>query len=251
MQIPRDEEGEPLYDEYICQECSGICSFLHLYPACIWAPLKQDNNSAAGCKEENSLGLQNPTVTYPDKKENGTPVSEMVMNSSTTHSVSEIVSNVEDSLHEDNTEFILSSGKLDEDGQNGASSSKCFLGADINTKSSVLEMKIPMFLSKNWRDLLCQCNTCCDFYARKGVYYLVDKEDSLQEYEKMAKEKREERLQQQEGAAMKFINTLGHVQKIEILNGIADMNNELHSFLVCSVNKHFYVFLPFLFFPHL
>ncbi|RZR97756.1 hypothetical protein BHM03_00026994 [Ensete ventricosum] len=62
--------------------------------------------------------------------------------------------------------------------------------------------------------------------------YLTDKEDTIEEYEKMAKSKREEKLKQQEGAEMNFLNTLDHVQKIEILSGIADMKNEFRTFLL-------------------
>lgn len=89
-----------------------------------------------------------------------------------------------------------------------------------------------MFLSKKWRDLLCRCISCCEFYAHEGIDYLINREDSIEEYEKMAKQKRDEKLQQQEGAELDFLNTLNHVQKIEILSGIADMKNEFQSFVV-------------------
>jgi E3 ubiquitin-protein ligase UBR7 len=49
----------------------------------------------------------------------------------------------------------------------------------------------------------------------------------------MATQKREEKLQQQEGTELNLLNKLGHVEKMEILNGIADMKDELRSFLVC------------------
>ncbi|XP_058080909.1 uncharacterized protein LOC131229063 isoform X1 [Magnolia sinica] len=87
-----------------------------------------------------------------------------------------------------------------------------------------------MFLSKKWRNLLCRCKACIEFYVQKGIGYLID-EDSIEEYEKVAKEKRKEKLDQQEGVELNFLSKLGHVQKIEILNGIADMKNELRSFM--------------------
>jgi len=234
LQIPRDEEGEPLYDEYICQECSVTCSFLNLYPASIWATLKPKNVSATSVKEENGLENGNPPCPHPGKNENGISVSEKVMNGSSSHSESESLPNEKDSLHGENTEKTL--GLAKPEAQDKDSSLKCVLEVNINTMSLDSGMKRPMFLSKTWRDLLCRCKTCCEFYSAKGIDYLVDNEDSLQEYEKIAQEKRKEKLQQQEGAAMKFIDTLGHVQKIEILNGIADMKNELQTFLVCSLS---------------
>lgn len=72
-------------------------------------------------------------------------------------------------------------------------------------------------------------------YNQKHMGCLVDKEDSIAEYERTAKQKREEKLQQQEGAELSFLNKLGHVEKMEILNGIADMKNEFRTFLVCLV----------------
>lgn len=109
---------------------------------------------------------------------------------------------------------------------------KCKLPEDINAISTGSDKSGTMFLSKKWRDELCKCETCIGFYAKNGVEYLIDKEDTIEEYEKMAKEKRKEKLQQQEGAEINFMNKLNHVQKIEILNGISDMKNELRSFLV-------------------
>ncbi len=54
----------------------------------------------------------------------------------------------------------------------------------------------------------------------------------LQEYEAMGKRKREEALARAEGAGSDFMQTLGHVQQIELLHGLNDMASELKSFLV-------------------
>jgi len=60
---------------------------------------------------------------------------------------------------------------------------------------------------------------------------LLDKSDTLDEYEKIAQKRREEKLQQQEGVEAAFLQNLGHIQQIELLSGINDMKNELRSFL--------------------
>nr|GMD07492.1 putative E3 ubiquitin-protein ligase UBR7 [Ipomoea batatas] len=44
----------------------------------------------------------------------------------------------------------------------------------------------------------------------------------------MAKQKREQLEQQQ---SSEFLSKLGHIEKMEILTGIADIKNELHSYL--------------------
>ncbi|KAE8694641.1 hypothetical protein F3Y22_tig00110777pilonHSYRG00177 [Hibiscus syriacus] len=106
----------------------------------------------------------------------------------------------------------------------------CIVGVDWLAASVDLGSK-PLFLSKNWRDALCRCDKCLDMYKEKHISYLLDKEDSIAEYEKNAKQKREEKLQRREGAELNFFNNLGHVEKMEILNGIADFTDEFRSFL--------------------
>jgi E3 ubiquitin-protein ligase UBR7 len=122
-----------------------------------------------------------------------------------------------------------------------SSGSGCKLETDIDTTSADSEKIMPIFMSRGWRDTLCRCEKCVNFYTRQGVAYLIDKEDSIEEYEKIAKQKRLKKLEQQEGAETNFLNSLGHVQKIEILSGINDMKNELQSFLVTLHLKN----LPF------
>lgn len=110
----------------------------------------------------------------------------------------------------------------------------CLLGVNIIATSPLKHDK-PMFLSKNWRDALCKCNNCLEYYMQKRIAFLLDKDDSIVEYEKMAKQKREQKLQELEGAELSFFNKLGHVEKVEILKGIEEMKDGLRSFLVCSL----------------
>lgn len=125
----------------------------------------------------------------------------------------------------------------------GASSNgNCILGLDLCVAALDSNKNKPMFLSKGWREKLCRCDSCVAFYSQKRISYLIDKEDSLEEYEKMAKQKREEKLEQQAGAAVNFIDNLGHVAKIEFLNGLADMQSEIRSFLVCYTSLNFCMF---------
>lgn len=124
----------------------------------------------------------------------------------------------------------------------GSPHTTCVIGIDLLADYPKLERK-PLFLSKNWRDALCRCERCTEFYKQKSVGFLVDREDSIVEYERMGKRKREEKLQQQEGAELNLFNNLGHVEKIEILNGIADIKDELRTFLVM------YYLMMFTFYP--
>lgn len=113
-------------------------------------------------------------------------------------------------------------------------SKTCSLGINLLEAAPSQEKSGAMFLFKNWRESLCKCEQCTDFYSQKGISFLLDEEDSIAEYEKMAKQKRNEKQQLQQCLEMNFLNKLGHVEKMEFLSGVADMKNELHSFLVFS-----------------
>lgn len=178
--------------------CSSICSFLYLYPQ-IWAPHKKQNTAT-------------PSKDKGVETEDGT--------SETRDVVPAVPDSSSKSVHDDKNMIL------------GEKSDACLLGVDLLTTESTSEKRQPMFLLKNWREALCGCEKCSSFYAKKGICFLLDKEDSIAEYEKMAKQKRDEKMQQQEGAEMNFLSNLGHVEKMEILSGIADMKDEIRSFLV-------------------
>nr|GMD10446.1 putative E3 ubiquitin-protein ligase UBR7 [Ipomoea batatas] len=217
MQVPRDEEGEPIYEEFICQGCASICSFLMLYPPTVFASVPQ-KNATSSLKEKEVAG-------------NVPPLSSEETNN---------VSSSQDTLMTNVSKEELLLGKSireENDGKttivdhcNGVagSSEKCVLGLNLSEAVAKLEKSKPMFLCKNWREVLCKCQNCVDFYNQKGVAYLLDPEDTIAEYEAMAKQKREQLEQQQ---SSEFLSKLGHIEKMEILTGIADIKNELHSYL--------------------
>lgn len=228
-EIPRDEEGEPLYAEFICQECSLSCSFLKLYPPSILVSENQKNESVLSGLSEvlemGSLACSNPEDIDNTNLVSGGQIKISSMHTETKDiSYNKVLSQGESSLEN----FGL--GEVKTSCNKTTLNAECIIGLDITNEVFDLEKK-PMFMSKKWRDLLCRCFTCTNFYLQKGLHYLIDKGDSLDEYEKIAKQKREEKLQQEEGAKMDFLEKLDHVQKIEILRGISDFKNEFHSFL--------------------
>lgn len=216
-QIPCDEEGEPLYEDFICHKCSPVCSFLKLYPDTIWASSKQTSASSSQAVVADKNGVEGGCSGHADteKNENGALVDHQT---------------VEKTSGKDNFIKDIAASEKSNLGDNLASN--CKLGMDINTKSADPEKTMPFFLSKGWRETLCKCGACTNLYAQRGIGHLTDKEDSIEEYENIAKQKRQKKLEQQEGAEANFISSLNHVQKIEILSGISDMKNEFQSFLV-------------------
>ncbi|XP_074565311.1 uncharacterized protein LOC141821840 [Curcuma longa] len=230
-EIPRDEDGEPVYDDFICEKCATTFSFLKFYPTSIWALPKQKNVSSVQSSTENVM--ENGCLTALSAKAIDSHISqsEIQANCSSSLSQPESSSPKKDSTCKNGTEVNAISEDNKAWPEDRGSTATCPIGVDISESTLPSEKVGPMFLLKKWRELLCQCRSCSEFYTRKGVEFLTDKEDTIEEYEKMGKSKREEKLKQQEGAELSFLNTLNHVQKIEIFSGIADMKNELHSFL--------------------
>ncbi|KAL8138948.1 hypothetical protein V2J09_004949 [Rumex salicifolius] len=218
-EIPRDEEGEPTYEDMICQTCSAVCDFLYLYPKTIWATSTKDD-SAAKSKEK---GIAE--VTDSSKLGNNTHLVNQPINNEDIKL--EGVSSIQQLSQAECSQKELGLTKCSQD---PGSSINCLLGLNVGEETPEFMKNKAMFLGKSWRNALCRCDRCLIVYNQKCIGFLVDKDDSIAEYEKVAKEKREEKLQQQEGGELNFLNNLGHVEKIEILTGIADMKNEITSF---------------------
>ncbi|KAJ1386086.1 Zinc finger, PHD-type [Sesbania bispinosa] len=226
-EIPRDDEGEPLYEDFICKACSEVCFFLKLYPEVIWTAGKQPAATVQASKDKGVLedkpstcGSEKPTGDTSSYNSPKTDDAQATVDSGS-------VSDGKDLAQEGNCH---NSTALNQCENSTNLHVDCLLGVNLLAASPVIQCK-PMFLSKNWRDALCKCNSCLEFYKEKRIAFLLDKEDSIAEYERMAKQKREEKLQQQEGAELSFFNKLGHVEKVEILKGIEEMKDGLRSFL--------------------
>lgn len=239
FQIPRDQEGVPQYEDFMCKTCSAVCSFLLLYPQIMCAtgvkPGAGPNNKDKDVVEDVC------PASSSGKNENVTKDISADLNSGSSSDGKNIIveenSNTNTSgghpTNDANPENCNTNISADQHTNNANSHVNCLLG-DSPLPDGV-DSK-PLFLSKIWRDVLCRCDKCLDMYKQKQIGYIVDKEDSIAEYERTAKQKREENLQKQENAELNLFNNLGHVEKIEILNGLADMRTELQNFMVCSIH---------------
>ncbi|KAK1353456.1 hypothetical protein POM88_052591 [Heracleum sosnowskyi] len=67
-EIPKDEDGEPIYEDFICQACSGACSFLSVYPQIMLATCK---DSAASKSEGQNVENALPACVSSDDLEKG------------------------------------------------------------------------------------------------------------------------------------------------------------------------------------
>lgn len=222
--IPVDEEGEALYEDLICPGCSAACSFIALYPQNIFVARKKHKVVANDEKGKGLLEEASSTCVSAGK----------IMDNSCDHLQPctdgdikpQNVSGSEKLVSAEISEKSLSLNKCSQDGSSGT----CHLGFDLGDAPPPVEKNKAIFLVKNWRDTLCRCEKCSNFYKQKHVSFLLDKDDSIAEYEKRAQQRREERLQKQEGASLNMFNNLGHVEKVEIMSGIAELKNEMENF---------------------
>ncbi|KAL8536346.1 hypothetical protein ACS0TY_011826 [Phlomoides rotata] len=208
--IPKDEDDEHIFEDFICQGCAEVCSFLTYYPQLISAP----NPSSSG--NEKAVLEVDPPLSSPEKEN---------------RPLDSIAGSV-------NSETIPAEAKSDckvkECAEVAGSSSTCIIGIDLARNSPTMDQFKPLFLSKNWRESLCTCDNCTEFYAQKGIIFLTDKEDTIAEYERKAQQLRSENIQKQEGVEASFFNNLHHVAKMELLSGINDMKNEFCAFMESS-----------------
>lgn len=313
-QIPKDDEGEPMYEDFICQNCASRCSFLYFYQESFILPsanggtstniehtkqyLQEENcieNDAEKGRLEIVLNaeeivnsqLPNPSIDIAkDDNQLNKPTTLISENDyvgdhlkqqtcavhERNHSSPGAANPIADSgealppvAHASDINSSEGSGIVNEmatcseaerptakeisfpgqsifnstfpsdlviSGENsGDQEPLCKLRSKGDIPLHRMDTKKPLFMGSNWRERLCRCKCCSDLFREKGVAFLLDKSDTLDEYEKIAQRRREEKLQQQEGVQAAFLQNLGHVQQIELMTGINDMKNELRSFL--------------------
>ncbi|XP_057520552.1 uncharacterized protein LOC130800860 [Amaranthus tricolor] len=218
--IPVDDEGEPLYEDLICSGCSKACSFLAFYPQNIFVAPKKHEAVTNGEKgkgvlvEASCISADKISCDNSKSCDNGDIKPDNIYD-------------IEGSVAGEKTDKKLSLNKCIQDSSSGTT---CQLGLDLREALPTMERNKTVFLRNNWRDSLCRCEKCYAFYEQNHISFLVDKDDTIAEYEKRGKQRRDERLQKQEGATLNMFNNLGHIQKVEIMSGIAEMKNEMENF---------------------
>ncbi|CAM6128715.1 unnamed protein product [Calypogeia fissa] len=259
-QVPRDDEGEPSFDELVCPSCVGQCSFLSQYqdllvplecveedpPATASNTVEQPSPSVVVSKDHSEVHLPEPSLNVPsgssrDSSEaagsnrdlgKSTPEEILAKGKSATSGKC----NAELTVGESSNGGVLSC-KLKEAFQSAAAqleTGKEFTSEDVGVMEEGKQSNgggQAIFLAKSWRAELCRCDSCLAMYREKGLCFLLDSEDTIQEYEEIAKLKREESQVKQAGMAWDFMNKLGHVQKMELIHGVTDMATELGTFL--------------------
>lgn len=263
--IPKDDEGEPIYEDFVCQDCALRCSFLTFYQE-ISLPtsspsetftsnglphLQQENFNANDAEKrtldgiltvEHAVDPQFPNPVNAAIKENE-PVRKPTFdnikvcenskfkcpavpeNNLSSLKAGNIVTGSEELLLSSSCDTNLNSirvvdstnQKAKQLGAEGTTSIEISNGGHlVGNSGSLLDHTLsgkvlneglqcklknnsaipvqtaetikPLFLTKTWRENLCRCKSCCDLFTVTGVAFLLDKDDSLEEYEKIAKQ---------------------------------------------------------------
>lgn len=218
LQFPRDEEGEPTFDELICKSCVPQCPFLFKYPNFVVAPSAVPDASADHVEiveQANGSGIENGKREVPE--ENG-----ILQVDSALQELSNETK--EDSVIKQENQSTKNELVANEDAVYGH---PC--GMKNEGPTAIIQPGQPLFLLRSWRTQLCRCPTCLRMYSERAVDFLLDSDDTLQAYEASAKRKRDETRAQIDGADL--LKGLGHVQQIELLHGFNDMTSQLKTFL--------------------
>uniref|UniRef100_A0A1I8A5G1 UBR-type domain-containing protein n=1 Tax=Steinernema glaseri TaxID=37863 RepID=A0A1I8A5G1_9BILA len=112
-----------------------------------------------------------------------------------------------------------------------ASSSKCLL-TDWNKPEVYKAVEFP---NGQWRKLLCKCNSCEKMYDDLHCEYLLDEEDTMETYEKAAREAAEKAGGNDKEGPEKYdeqivqhlVDTAGRDQAIDIFEGYNHLKAEL------------------------
>lgn len=267
-EVPRDEDGEPLFEELICKACTASLEFLSHYKQLL-VPV----NNTITLEEDMSF----KTIADPVQIVNEETLEETVefcetgdviggvapkaggssfrIDNKVTTSVSTSDLCQQQQACLPDIKSLANGGAIESNGTNSVDPSilvhelvsgeasgssqicKLVLKGDVSkcgdgqsTISSTWITKA-LFLVKNWRSHLCRCSACLTMYKEKGVSFLMDSEDTISNYEEVAKQRRKEKMDASNGQDLTFLNNLSHVGQIEFLHGLNEMTNELSAFL--------------------
>lgn len=232
LQFPRDEDGEPLFDELICKSCVPKCQFLSKYPDLIIPPSAVPDALAEAVEIIDKIDGSDiandkhaPLIATTDLKAEGDHANVHQANFVVceTSNVAKQDSEVQQGLPSVNGN-ISHATVTSEDTTNGCPCKLKKEGSD-----AVFHPGQALFLVKGWRTHICQCPDCLRVYEQRAIGFLLDSDDTLQAYEASAKRKREESRAQVDGSEL--MKGLPHVQQIELLRGFNDMTSQLKTFL--------------------
>ncbi|KAG0608045.1 hypothetical protein M758_8G073600 [Ceratodon purpureus] len=235
LQFPRDEEGEPIFDELICKSCVPKCSFLSKYPDFVIAPsvVPDVSTDPVDVEQANGAGMENGK---PVPLEHISETKADVAHENGIASVSQVGPAVSENSNDTKEECVVKQENLpiDEDiplevVESGDASNGYHCELKKESSNAIIQPEQPLFLVKSWRGQLCRCPNCLRMYEEKRLGFLLDSDDTLQSYEASAKRKREESRAQVDG--LDLMKGLGHVQQIELLHGFNDMTSQLKTFL--------------------
>ncbi|KAJ1365196.1 hypothetical protein KIN20_025433 [Parelaphostrongylus tenuis] len=100
--------------------------------------------------------------------------------------------------------------------------------------STVTEAKEgPVLLVYGFRERLCRCRSCLDYYTRSGCEFLIDADDSIETFTEENIEKTKDRREPDEKAITNMlVQTAGMDAAIHVLKGFNDLKNNLAMFLI-------------------
>uniref|UniRef100_A0A8C9TL95 Putative E3 ubiquitin-protein ligase UBR7 n=1 Tax=Scleropages formosus TaxID=113540 RepID=A0A8C9TL95_SCLFO len=102
---------------------------------------------------------------------------------------------------------------------------------ELQAKGLVHSREGATFWPYIWRSKLCACMNCKSAYDKAGIPFLLDESDTVLAYENKGKKTEQEEGPHGRDPLMSALNTLNHVQQLEIIYEYNNMKTELKDYL--------------------
>lgn len=134
-----------------------------------------------------------------------------------------------------NSEYSLTSEKNETDNDKPVDSKTDTLSSIPTSPCHLLELSKrkgeshsgATFWHEGWRKKLCRCTDCQQMYENQSIGYLLDERDSLVAYERKGKDT----AASHDDKVMAALSSIDRVQQVEMLQGYADLKDQLKEYL--------------------
>lgn len=212
--------GSDDYSEMICSQCTSNLPFLQHYlgfsvTKISNSPAKDDTSTVDVCdtvEEKSSLDMSNITEdmkSSPQKLNNS-------LDSECTTTTPQKRPTLNGTVCESSPQKIA-----------GSNASECKLKSFVPSAWS----GGATYWLDGFRNMLCTCRSCLDVYKTKGVEFLTDPLDTVQEYEETGKSRREKDGSSQYERGLQALSEMDRVRQVEAIQQYNEMKTHLNEYL--------------------
>lgn len=221
------------FDEMICDSCTLNNEFLNYYSEfCIQSEetttttVPNDSDAIPSTDETNVIESNNPTLAATEP--NRIKRNEISVNQANDEHCNERMADNGD------VEYSPDSKKLK---LNEASASSPNEIVCVRPKTVQRRFNGASFWTVEWRSKLCQCTVCMEEYAKTGVEYLVDEDDTVHAYKEKGRAKAANNPNSLHEQNMHELAGMDHVSKIETIMAYNQIKQKITNYITTLVTN--------------